>query len=273
MNPLIVQFSGGETSGFMRHFLGEYFADREIITLFENTGKEMEQTLEFVHRCDQTFNWNVIWLEAVVHPDERKATTHRVVDFESAARKGEPFEEVIKKYGLPNMVYTHCTRELKINPANSYIKELGIKDYERAIGIRADEQHRINRKSSSIKEQNIIYPLVDIHPVNKKMVNLFWERQPFRLAIRSHEGNCDLCFKKSVKGLVQLVREKPEKAIWWEKMGRKYATTGANANINPRRIFRGERTAEDLLDLVLASPSLLELPEYQEEYDCFCKDT
>lgn len=175
MKPLIVQFSGGETSGVMRWLLGKKFPDREIHTLFENTGKENEATLEFVHRCDSYFDWRVIWLEAVVHHGERKASTHKVVDFESASRRGEVFEEVIKKYGLPNMVYTHCTRELKINPKNSFIKSLGFKDgeYETAVGIRADEMHRLSENKEARIKEGIIYPLIDIYPMNKKMVNYF----------------------------------------------------------------------------------------------------
>lgn len=274
---LIVQFSGGETSGFLRHFLGVHFPDRPIITLFENTGKELPETLEFVHRCDREFDWRVIWLEAVVHPDERKATTHKVVDFECASRNGEPFEAVIAKYGLPNMVYKHCTRELKINPKNSYIKSLGLKegDYETAIGIRADEQHRLSKDKKRKIEEGIIYPFIDLYPVNKKMVNLFWERQPFRLEIDSAEGNCDLCFKKSIPTLVNLVREKPEKAIWWERIGNKYSTTGGGAMLEPRKIFRGYRTAEDLLDLA-AEPTLLnsiDEMDFDVDYDCLCSNT
>lgn len=269
--PLVIQFSGGRTSGFMSKFLLEHFPDREKICLFENTGKEHEKTLEFVHECDKRWDLGVVWLEAVVHPDERKSTTHKIVDFESASRNGEPYEAVIKKYGLANMVYTHCTRELKINPANSYIKSLGLKEYEKAIGIRADEAHRLRRETQA--KENIIYPLADILPVNKKFILNWWKNQDFDLEVPDYLGNCDMCFKKSVKSLVTISREQPERLIWWQKMGRKYATTGAGAMLEPRRIFRGHRTAEDLLDLALENPTLFETPEYEEEFDCFCKST
>src|SRR5689334_17839749 len=120
MKPLIIQFSGGETSAFMTKFLFEYFPDREKHVLFENTGREDEKTLEFILECDRRWDLRVVWLEADVHHGKRKSSTHKIVDFESASRNGEPFEEVIKKYGIPFMFSSCCTRELKIRVAHSY---------------------------------------------------------------------------------------------------------------------------------------------------------
>lgn len=270
--PLIRQFSGGPTSAFMCRFLDEHFPKRGQITLFQNTGKECEETLNFIHKCDQEFDWKIVWLEADVHPKERRATTHKIVDFESASRNGKPFEDVIRKYGLPNLAYPHCTRELKKNVSNSYIKSLGLADYEIAIGIRADEAHRINRTEAEINHW--IYPLADIYPVNKRMIELFWERQPFTLNLKNYEGNCDLCFKKSLTKLVTIVREKPEKAVWWQKVGRKYEFTGAGAQLG-RKMYRGERNARDLIGLAIEAESsdLFASSEFQAETDCFCKST
>jgi hypothetical protein len=64
------------------------------------------------------------------------------VSFDTASRNGEPFEEVIKKYGLPGAGgYMHCTRELKANPIRDYAMSLG--EHQMAIGIRVDEIDRI----------------------------------------------------------------------------------------------------------------------------------
>jgi 3'-phosphoadenosine 5'-phosphosulfate sulfotransferase (PAPS reductase)/FAD synthetase len=268
MKPLIRQFSGGLTSAFMCAFLDKHFPDREQITLFQNTGKEDEKTLEFVHRCDLEFDWRIVWLEAAVHPDERKATTHKVVDFESASRTGEPFEKVIAKYGLPNIAYPHCTRELKQNVSRSYIKELGLTDYDIAIGIRADEAHRVNRQTAA--ENNWIYPLIDIYPVTRRMVEMFWQQQPFTLDLKNYEGNCDLCFKKSIQKLVSISREQPSKLIWWKRMEKRYSKI--NAPLEPRRMFRGHRSTDDLLALA-DEPTLFDNPEFEVETDCFCKSS
>ena len=52
----VLSFSGGRTSGFMLRrtlnaFGGKLPSDRKVI--FCNTGKEREETLEFVERCSQ----------------------------------------------------------------------------------------------------------------------------------------------------------------------------------------------------------------------------
>ena len=66
-----------------------------------------------------------VWVEAVAHAERGIASTHRIVDFSTASRNGEPFEDVIKVYGIPNMNYLHCTRELKANAIRSYMRSIG----------------------------------------------------------------------------------------------------------------------------------------------------
>jgi 3'-phosphoadenosine 5'-phosphosulfate sulfotransferase (PAPS reductase)/FAD synthetase len=100
-----------------RRYSGAY----QIIFGFANTGKEREETLVFVDRCDREWGLNLVWVEALVNHDQRKSSGHKIVSFETAARNGEPFEEVIKKYGIPNKPFPHCTRELKRNALQSYL--------------------------------------------------------------------------------------------------------------------------------------------------------
>lgn len=271
MKPLIIQFSGGRTSAFMAKFLFEHFSEREKLVLFENTGREDEKTLEFVLKCDREWDLRVVWLEAVTHHGERKGATHKVVDFESASRNGEPFEQVIKKYGIPFMFSSCCTRELKINVARSYLRALGLKngDYETAIGIRADEVHRVNRERAA--KEHIIYPLVDMIQVNKKFIKNWWAQQSFDLEVLPYVGNCDFCFKKSINHLVSIAREQPEKLDWWEDMEKKYGDVNAPVG-EPHVFFRGHRTAQDLRELA-AAPTLFDNPEFEVETDCFCKSS
>jgi 3'-phosphoadenosine 5'-phosphosulfate sulfotransferase (PAPS reductase)/FAD synthetase len=63
----------------------------EIVVVFANTGQEHEKTLEYIHACDKQYGLNVVWLEAVVNPEEGQGTKHRVVTFETAARGGGAF--------------------------------------------------------------------------------------------------------------------------------------------------------------------------------------
>ena len=193
-----VSFSGGRTSAYMTKLLLDNWSDRyEFIVTFANTGLEHPKTLDFVHNCDVHFGFNTVWLEAVVHQG-RVACTHKVVDYASASRKGEPFEAVIQKYGIPNTAFPYCTRELKINPMNSYLRSLGL-DYRTlptAIGIRDDEKRRVSKTAEATR---IEYPLIDVWPTDKGEILDWWAEQAFDLGIDEFEGNCQGCYKKSLK--------------------------------------------------------------------------
>ena len=113
---LLISFSGGRTSAYMTWFMLNQWKDRDLydkIVVFANTGKEREETLNFVHKCDVEFGFNTVWVEAFVHYKKGKGTTHVVVNFETADRIGDVFEDVIFKYGMPNQNAPHCSRELK----------------------------------------------------------------------------------------------------------------------------------------------------------------
>lgn len=249
---LFVSFSGGETSGYMAALCNMAWRDQwdKVVTVFANTGEENEETLEFVHQCDRRFGLNVVWVEAVVHPG-RKSSTHRIVDISTASRKGEPYEAIIQKYGIPNRDWPHCTRELKLRPMQSYIESLGWErgTYETAIGIRADEPRR---RSATAKQNGIIYLLMDKQPTVKKEVNKFWMSQPFRLYLTGYQGNCKWCWKKSEAKLLAIMDEAPEKFDFPERMEAAYGTVGAEYEKaepakNERRVFfRGHTSTIDL---------------------------
>ena len=163
MECILISFSGGETSGYMLYYLTNLWKDRHnyyFIVVFANTGEENEETLEFVKKCGEAFGVEIIWVEALVGPEKGNGTKCKVVDFDSASRKGEPFRDVISKYGIPNQAFPHCNRELKLKPIHDLVKNvLDIKDYETAIGIRYDE---IDRMVQDRKIYNIIYPLNEL---------------------------------------------------------------------------------------------------------------
>lgn len=249
---LVISFSGGRTSAYMTKMLLDSL-DRsiyDIAVVFANTGKEREETLDFVHECDIRFGFDTIWIEAVINPVRGEGTRAKVVDYHSADRSGRVFEEMIKKYGIPNTSFLHCTRELKTNAITSYVRDqLGWKNYYTAIGIRSDEIDRINPKRKKLR---YIYPLITIFPATKYTVNEFWIRQEFDLRLKSYEGNCDLCYKKSDRKLLTLCREIPDRTVWWEEMEDKYSEfipEGRTCEKTPIRFYRKNRTIKDLVDL------------------------
>lgn len=251
---LVISFSGGETSALMTRLLLTKWRDRfkEAVVLFANTGQENEQTLEFVDQCDRAFGFNTVWLEAVPQ-DGRVGTKHRVVSFETASRAGEPFEAVIQKYGIPNQKFPCCTRELKLRPINSYIREKGWKPGGClvAVGIRADEP---GRRSQRAEADRIVYPLLDWEPTTKPQVNIFWQSQPFRLNLAGYQGNCRTCWKKSFRKLLTVMDDDPSTFDFFERMERDYGRVGPEFKKQHvegyrRTFFRGNLSVADLRKL------------------------
>lgn len=237
---LLVSFSGGETSAFMAQWLNNHYEEygyENIVFVFANTGLENEKTLEFVERCDKHFKLNVQWIEADVIHEYRKGTRYYRTNFDEASRNGEPFKEVIKKYGIPNQNFLHCNREMKLNPIKSYLKSLGWKDYKTAIGIRVDEFDRMNKHR---KELGLIYPFISDKPTTKQEVSYWWSKQDFRLKLKSYNTNCRTCWKKSDKVLAQIYKENPNYFDFNKEMEVKYGK-------EKYTFFRNGRSTEQLI--------------------------
>jgi 3'-phosphoadenosine 5'-phosphosulfate sulfotransferase (PAPS reductase)/FAD synthetase len=264
---LLLSFSGGRTSGYMTRMCLTQLADQfEMLVVFANTGQENEQTLEFVRDCDQHFNFGTVWLEAVVQHGERKSSGHRIVTFETASRDGEPFEEMIRKYGIPNRDNPHCTRELKLNAMKSYLRAVGWTDYTTALGIRPDEFRRVDEEQFRLANQGekvrLAYPLVDRFYADKQDVNDWWEDQPFNLRLLEHEGNCKWCWKKSFAKHARLLAERPEVYTFPARMEALYPRVGAEFGKDPSalsRVFFRERTST--LDLAAKCAAVASKPE------------
>lgn len=229
-----IAFSGGRTSAMMLHHFLEAnggLPDGAAV-LFQNTGREMPQTLDFVQECGDRWGVRITWLEY-------RAETPRfeVVSHNSASRNGEPFEALIhKRKMLPNRVARFCTAELKVHCATRYLRSLGWGHWRRAIGIRADETHRISGKPN--KERWTPWHPLAAAGISRQDVAAFWKRQPFDLQLPNVGGNCwlgncDGCFLKSEANLAALTREYPERAKWWEDMERLDIFSKPDATFTP----------------------------------------
>jgi hypothetical protein len=240
---MVVSFSGGKTSAYMSWWLKRH-TNLDCVYVFANTGQEHEKTLEFVDRCDKAWGLGVHWVEAKVYHGEKKGSGHSFVTAETASKNGEPFEQVIRKYGIPNHSGPHCTRELKINPIKSAAIELVGKEHRMAIGIRVDE---IDRMQADAKEKNIMYPLVSMNPTDKAKVERFWQEQPFTLEIPPMLGNCTWCWKKTLRKHLTLIKTNPEIYEFPKRMERDYAFAGAGGY--KRVFFRQNMSTNDLFEL------------------------
>jgi 3'-phosphoadenosine 5'-phosphosulfate sulfotransferase (PAPS reductase)/FAD synthetase len=187
------------------------------VVSFQNTGREMPETLDFVQECGQRWGVSIVWLE--YRPADPR---FEVVNHNSANRDGQPFEALIRKRKfLPNRVARFCTAEMKVHAMSRYLKSEGWQKWTVARGLRADEQKRLN--GAAPKERYTHWhPLADAN-VSRRDVSEFWKHQSFNLRLpdldgRTQLGNCDGCFLKSEAARAALARDYPERAKWWADM-------------------------------------------------------
>lgn len=215
-----IAFSGGRTSAYMlRQILDTnpgMAGNPDVVVTFQNTGREMPETLDFVAEVGARWGVPIVWLEYLPHNPHFQIVSHN-----SAARNGEPFDALIdKKQYLPNQQTRFCTIELKIRTAKRYLVNLGWKHWTSATGIRADEPHRLN-KPKPRGRWTTWNPLADAG-VGRHHVTAFWREQPFDLRLPNVRGNCwlgncDGCFLKSEAHVAAFTRDFPDRAAWWER--------------------------------------------------------
>ena len=269
--PSCISFSGGRTSAYMlwRFIEANDGLPDDCIVTFANTGKEAEETLEFVRDCGKYWDVPIIWLE--YQWAEKTTDRFKVVDFDTAARDGEPFEEMLKaKKYLPSPVQRFCTIELKIRTISLYMFSIGMTKKKShgenmaIVGIRADEMRR------AVKIEPHRRPLVAAG-VTKEIVSAFWAEQPFDLGLPNiggvtPHGNCDLCFLKGGKLINSLILEDPSKADWWARMEREIHATKPLG-----RRWRKDRPTYAEMHVIARDQGQLDLAG-DETIPCFCGD-
>lgn len=232
----------------------------EYVFCFANTSREDESCLEFMRDVELHWDIKIMWIEAVVDFRKDKGTKHRVVSFETAKRDGSVFEDVIKKYGLPDKNFPHCTREMKTVAIRSFIRYIGWgswKHYKTILGFRADEPKRTN--PLKMKKLNQWWPLWE-WGVKKADVAYFWNRQPFdlgmHLPIREQrefidaDGNCKKCWKKSDIKLIYQHKQNPTDTEWIYEMQNKYRGFNGGREITDsiNQMFRGKREFQEIIE-------------------------
>ena len=269
--PACISFSGGRTSAYMlwRFIYANDGLPDDCIVTFANTGKEAEETLEFVRDCGKYWDVPIVWLE--YQWAEKTKDRFKVVDFDTASRDGEPFEALIhaKKY-LPNPVTRFCTVEMKIKAIARYLVAKGFSDDMASaesmsiVGIRADEQ----RRAAKIPPHR--RPLVAAG-VTKETVSMFWAEQPFDLGLPNvngvtPHGNCDLCFLKGANLIESLIVEDPSRADWWAKMERECPATNQSG-----ARWRNDRPTYEQMQIIARDQGQLNLAG-DESIPCFRGD-
>lgn len=257
--PTVVSFSGGRTSAFMLYKTLEAHDGNlpdYVKVCFANTGKEMPQTLDFVRDCAKEWGCEITWLEY------RKKKTFAVVDYESASREGEPFDQLTtdRKY-LPNMVARFCTSELKVLTIDRYMSSQQIDEYDTMVGIRADEPRRVAKMRS---KEGYRVPLADTKVIKEDIAH-FWQHNGFDLKMPNRGGvndfgNCDLCFLKGGKLKMSIIEQMPERAGWWANQEKKIGG-----------VFRSDQPSYSQMQIIATDQAGFDFGE-STSIPCFCGD-
>lgn len=219
MKKLVVNFSGGRTSAYMAIRLWLDYRDQfELFFVFANTGKERPETLDFIQQVSIHYKMPIVWLEGVFDARKGSGVGFKVVNYQTADRTGRVFEACIAKYGLPNVSASHCSSKMKGAVVSAWKKANGLLKVDQALGIRIDE---IDRARKSKLKFQFVYPLISMFPTRQEDVNKFWLFNSIDLQLKSYEGNCDLCFKKSLNKLKTIAIENPHLCKWWSEQEKK----------------------------------------------------
>lgn len=276
--PTQLCFSGGRTSGFFLHEVLEANqglpADTHVS--FQNTGREVPETLDFVQECSERWGVPITWIEwDGFIPPGRNRCHIRIVDRATASTNGEPFAKMIDELGyLPNPTQRLCTANLKVKAGAAFMRSLGYEEWQNGMGIRADEMKRVARLRAPGRDNDggePWLPLADMG-VTKHLVGQFWKRMPFDLRLQNNNGttpagNCDLCFLKGAKQVFSLIQQNPPLADWWIAQEQK---TLARGDAGACSYFRADRPSyAQMKDYAERQITLVNLPD-DEAFDCLC---
>lgn len=267
--PAIVSFSGGRTSGYMLRQILDAHGGRlpdDVKVCFANTGKEHEATLWFVNQCAIRWGVAIAWLEwqAAAETKDR----WRQVDFQTASRNGEPFEDLIKFRGYtPNVMARICTANLKVKTIEQYALSLGWTHWLNPLGLRFDEPRRVTRVLARQQDRwENCCPLWEAK-VTKADIKTFWAGNDFDLPLPMGSdgstplGNCDLCFLKGPHKLRSIIKAEPWRADWWARM-----------ESESGKRFRNDRPDYHTLKQIADQPQFIGYDEMPDQIDCACTD-
>jgi 3'-phosphoadenosine 5'-phosphosulfate sulfotransferase (PAPS reductase)/FAD synthetase len=279
--PAQVGISGGRTSAY----LGEQILKAhggslppDVHFTFQNTGRELPQTLEFVDALQKRWGVPLVWLEYDRVYGDLERPRYKIVTFETASRNSEPFDRFLKYYDdyrkaekdeppiLPNVANRMCSDRMKIKATEWYMRHLGYDDWDTYLGIRADEQIRFHRQMRANEKGGrrweSVMPLYRAG-VTKRDVNAYWASQDLDLAIDS-----DGCFMKHDLKLIRMFQEYPERGVWW-----------INQEQRTGQVFRKDKpTYKQLIwdaEMLLKHPNMdiENIPEDElNAVDCYCGD-
>jgi len=272
----------------------------DTVVAFENTGEEVEATYKFVREIERRWKVPIVWLEyedkfelenyrnkkgkLSVNRQRHNGPGFKIVNFKTAARRGEPFDAMLKYYAeyrfhlkmkgpiLPTRVTRMCTANLKIKVCDRYMSSLNYLEYDVWMGIRYDEPKRWSKMMAANETRHDhferFFPMV-ADKATRETVLAFWKQQPFDLQLDplAEEGNCRYCFLKKTDRILRIMRKyirangnQPDEEIkrW---LRREEAT---------RMTFRIDRPRISELVQIAMSNEPIKNSTDEQEIDCIC---
>jgi len=280
-------FSGGRTSAFMLWKVLDAYDGKlpeNIKVCFANTGKEMPETLDFVKDCQEHWGVDILWLEryAEAAPTDHKnkyVYETKVVNYETAARSGEPFRALIRaRRYAPNVIARFCTQELKIHAIVSYLEGIGWElPVLNFVGIRADERRRAAKMNGTIRDGSETYLPLFLDNITKTHVHDFWLNNNFNLNLPSDNGvtnwgNCDLCFLKGQSIKMSIINQRPDLADWWIEEEKYIRSISDNKLIQKNgRVFNIGNPSYADMKIIATSQNTFDFGD-DPSIPCFCGD-
>tara|TARA_R110000824_G_C15133952_1_gene669324 strand:+ start:77 stop:952 length:876 start_codon:yes stop_codon:yes gene_type:complete len=273
---ILCTVSAGYSSIMMALKIKEWHPDHKVVYVMANTSKEHKESLIFMNKCDEYFGLEINWIEAIFNQKRGKGVDFRVVKYKDLKTKGEIFEDGIKKLGISSKINAWCNRDMKQVPVKKFADSVfGFNNYSIAVGMRADEMDRVGK---AYKTNNTFYPLLD-NGITTKDRNKFWSKQPIKIEIPAYKGNCDLCYKKSNRKIMTVLKEEPDRAEWWNNMIKKYSkisiegkpSYNSYAENGGMNFYRQNISLDELIKMA-SEPFKTATDEYVYENDLFDKE-
>lgn len=245
---LIILVSGGRASARMaRHIqTSEKYVEYEKLYVFCNTGMERPETIQFLR--DMVYHWNIPLniIEGVYSLENRVGVKSRLVDFDTLDMEGKVFEEAIKHLnknkwtGVPNQAIPYCSEYLKTRVSHHFAKIIfETTNYIKAIGYRKEDMPKRITIAELREDSTRIAPLLTDfeEPISQKDLNYFFNHELFKLQLHSSLGNCELCWKKSDKNLIQAIQYGTRFIDWYRDQEEIYGNN----------FFRNNQSINDLV--------------------------
>ena len=272
MKNLLVTVSGGRSSAMMAYHIhtSPKYQEYEKAYVFANTGMERPETIEFLKKIETIWGIPLTLIEGTYSSIMGVGVGYKIVDWDSLDMKAKVFEECVMHLnkgeysGLPNSAAPYCSPYMKTLPCEKFANDiLGKKNYLKAIGYRKEDMPKRISWPEIKEEKERIFPLLTDfpEPIGLLELNSWWNKQAFQLGINSKLGNCELCWKKSEKNLVEVIQTGTRFVDWWEKMEEKYGNTS----------FRDKKSIADFVAMASQPTTMnIDFGSSNDDNNCVC---